>query len=82
MVNADASVPLSKESSITNTLQAYLVALLLMRVGGCITFSWLASFIMSVTQCAFHSPVPEHRACFEGTLQRMGEGSSFCLKPR
>lgn len=82
MANADASVPLSKESSITNPLQAYLVALLLMRVGDCITFAWMASFTMSDTQCAFHSPVPEHHACFEGTFQRMGESSSFCLKPR
>lgn len=39
----DALVPLSKESPITNTLCVFLVALVLRRVGGWITFAQLAS---------------------------------------
>lgn len=44
----------------------------------------MVSFLGSCqfTQHALHCPTPEHHVCYEGALQRMGEGSSFCLEER
>lgn len=39
----DALVPLSKASPITDILHAFLVALVLMWVGGSMNFAWWAS---------------------------------------
>ena len=48
-----ASVPLSKESPITNTLHTFLVALVLMQVGGWTNFARFLSWVLHITHILF-----------------------------
>ena len=75
-----ASVPLSRESPITNTLRAFLVALLLMRVGGWVSFARLACpGSCPLLTC---SSVSKPRASCPLCRDTSGDGGGFFLLPR
>lgn len=75
-----ASVPLSRESPITNTLRAFLVALLLMRVGGWVSFARLACpGSCPLLTC---SSVSKPRASCLLCRDTSGDGGGFFLLPR
>lgn len=75
-----ASVPLGRESPITNTLRAFLVALVLMRVGSWVSFAWLAC----PGSCPLLTGSSDSNPRASCLLRRdaSGDGGGFFLLPR
>ena len=73
-------VPLSRESPIPNTLHAFLAALVLMRVGGWVSFAWLACpGSCPLLTC---SSVSNPRASCLLCRDTSGDGGGFFLLPQ
>ena len=74
-------MPLSNEYLITNTLHAFLMALVLMQVGGWMNFAMSAfpGSCLLFTRSAFSNP---SAVSYAGACCRKEEGPFFCLSKR